>query len=211
MVKIFDGIDAAVFSPSPSHVKKRTILMVSRVTPERDIEMFIQIAFLLRKTFPHLGFVHIGYYARDVDARYFASLRTMVKAHGLSLCFRFIPYQTSAKKMAAYYRSAWASVVPARQFALPNVAIEALLCGTPVVAFRTGGNAEIVSHGETGYLVDTQDPRAYVRWLRQILSHPSLRARLSRQGRRDAMKFSNEAQLIRILELYRRMDPGWTA
>jgi UDP-glucose:tetrahydrobiopterin glucosyltransferase len=38
--------------------------------------------------------------------------------------------------------------------AFGNVAIEALACGVPVIAYRRGGPSEIVRHGETGWLVE---------------------------------------------------------
>lgn len=52
--------------------------------------------------------------------------------------------------------------------AFGNVAIEALACGVPVIAYRRGGPAEIVSHGKTGWLVEPDDIDGLVRAIAQL-------------------------------------------
>ena len=58
------------------------------------------------------------------------------------------------------YSAADVMVVPSRLDNLPNTATEAMACGTPVVAFRTGGLPEIVNDGITGLLADAFEPEA---------------------------------------------------
>jgi glycosyltransferase involved in cell wall biosynthesis len=63
--------------------------------------------------------------------------------HGAAT-IRFVPYERSADTVAAYYQAADLYVHPARVDTFPNVVLEALACGTPVVATAVGGIPEQV-------------------------------------------------------------------
>lgn len=65
----------------------------------------------------------------------------------------------------------------------PNVILEALCMGKPVLATDVGGVREIVFPGETGILIEPHDPAAIARGLRQLLDHPDEAARLAAAGR----------------------------
>ncbi len=78
------------------------------------------------------------------------------------------------------------------------VAMEALACGTPVVAFPAGALAEIVEHGRTGFLVSSVEEMADA-----IAAADSLRAEDCRQAALD--RFSGDAMVDRYVELYRRL------
>jgi colanic acid/amylovoran biosynthesis glycosyltransferase len=91
-------------------------------------------------------------------------------------------------ELPAEYATADVVVVPSIEDStgdrdgLPNVALEALASGRPVVASDVGAFAGAVRHGETGLLVPPGDPRALARALHRLLD-PQVRAELGRRGR----------------------------
>lgn len=97
--------------------------------------------------------------------------------------------------MRALYSAADALVVPSRRDNLPNTAVEAQACGTPVVAFDIGGLPDIVEHRRTGYLArafDTEDLAEGMRWVLAESLGPASRERA-------LMRFSNAV----VAEQYR--------
>lgn len=61
------------------------------------------------------------------------------------------------KKLLAAYRAAHVMVVPSLSENLSNIIMESLACGTPVVAFNIGGNADMIDHMKNGYLAQSLD------------------------------------------------------
>lgn len=82
---------------------------------------------------------------------------------------------------------------------LPRAVLEAMAAGLPVVTFRTGGAPEMVSDGETGFVVDTADERAMADRVARLALDRDLRAALGAAGRRRALeRFSLERHLERM-------------
>ncbi len=82
--------------------------------------------------------------------------------------------------------------------------LEAMACGTPVVASRVGGIPEVVVHGETGWLVPPGEPAALAEAVGQLLADPARARRFARAGRlRVEAHFSWERIAERTLEVYR--------
>ena len=81
---------------------------------------------------------------------------------------RHTGYLHDDKKLRLLYSAADAVAVPSRLETFGQTASEAHACGTPVVAFNTGGLADIVAHRETGYLAtpfDVQDLATGIEWV----------------------------------------------
>jgi glycosyltransferase involved in cell wall biosynthesis len=71
-----------------------------------------------------------------------------------NLPFRLHPLNvvTTPTQMAKLYQACDLFVLPSMQDNLPNTVMESLACGTPVVAYETGGVPEMVTHGHSGFL-----------------------------------------------------------
>jgi glycosyltransferase involved in cell wall biosynthesis len=83
---------------------------------------------------------------------------------------RFVDYQTDPKIVACYYQAADVYVHAARADTFPNTVLEALACGTPVVATAVGGIPEQIEDGRTGFLVPVGNARALADRLTLLLS-----------------------------------------
>jgi glycosyltransferase involved in cell wall biosynthesis len=67
---------------------------------------------------------------------------------------------------------------------MPNVILEAMACGLPVIATSIAGNEELVIHGETGLLVPTEDSINLMEVLSELLSDPELCKQMGAAGRK---------------------------
>jgi glycosyltransferase involved in cell wall biosynthesis len=111
--------------------------------------------------------------------------------------------------LALAYSACNVVAVPSVQEAFGRVAIEALACGTPVVAFRRTGVADAVEHGRTGYLAEFGSAadlaRGLLMWLKGRGEGESTRA----AAREAAVKqFSSTLQASRYASLYERLLNG---
>ncbi len=84
------------------------------------------------------------------------------------------------------YSAADVMVVPSRLDNLPNTATEAMACGTPVVAFRTGGLPEIVNDGISGRLAEAFDPEDLAHCIASVVFHVEKQRAMAQQARQQA-------------------------
>lgn len=97
-------------------------------------------------------------------------------------------------------------VLPSRSEGLGLVAVEAMAAGRPVVASCTGGLPEVVVDGETGLLVEPEDPVALARAIRMLLADPDRAARMGAAGRqRVRERFSAERMARETAALYEEL------
>jgi len=95
----------------------------------------------------------------------------------------------SDEELARLYGEAQVAIVPSlyEGFSLP--AIEAMSCAVPVVATTGGALPEVLGpSGETGLLVEPNDPDALAHAIRTLLDDPALRERLGARGRERVMR-----------------------
>jgi glycosyltransferase involved in cell wall biosynthesis len=95
--------------------------------------------------------------------------------------------------MAQLYASADVFVAPSLQDNLPNTVMEALSCGTPVVAFRVGGIIDMVDHLQNGYLADVGDVTDLATGISYVLDDEERHARMQATARRKVINTFSEA------------------
>jgi glycosyltransferase involved in cell wall biosynthesis len=108
------------------------------------------------------------------EGRERAPLERMVRERGLWRLVDFLGFQANPWQYMAH---ADVFVLTSTYEGFGNVLIEAMACGTPVVATRSSGTAEIIDHGRNGLLVD-HDPRAVAAAILSLITDRSLRERV---------------------------------
>jgi glycosyltransferase involved in cell wall biosynthesis len=136
---------------------------------------------------------------------------------------QFVPFQSSSNTVALYYQAADLYVHVARADTFPRVVLEALACGTPVIATAVGGipeqirglqyesslNAHLNTYGAdraTGVLVAKGDIDALPIVIEQMLKNDRLRYRMSENAGKDAKeRFNLQRQTDQYLEWYQEL------
>ncbi|OQA38349.1 MAG: D-inositol 3-phosphate glycosyltransferase [Chloroflexi bacterium ADurb.Bin325] len=101
-----------------------------------------------------------------------------------------------------YYNAASVVVVPSYYESFGMVALEAMACGTPVIASDVGGLSLNIADGYNGYLVPQGDVDELAYKLGLLLDHPELRRQLGRQAAQWAQRFSWQAIADETLHIY---------
>ena len=105
-----------------------------------------------------------------------------------------------------YYSAAEVVVMPSHYESFGMVALEAMACGTPVIASQVGGLAFLVQDGVTGYTIPGGDPDALCDKLTGLLEDGELRRRLGQNAARYAQKYAWDKIAKQIVEVYREFE-----
>jgi len=103
---------------------------------------------------------------------------------------------TNENKLVNCYNAADIYVAPSLQDNLPNTVIESLSCGTPVVAFNTGGMPDMIEHLKNGYLAELKSSEDLAAGIVALLSDYGLRLKMREKCRNDALEKFNETTIV---------------
>ncbi|KAK0343502.1 hypothetical protein LTR94_018054 [Friedmanniomyces endolithicus] len=175
--------DQYVFSPK----SEGYLAFLGRISPEKRPDRAIEIATKLGRPLKMAAKVDAA------DKIYWEeTIRPMVEANPL---IEFIG-EIGDHQKSAFLGGAEALLFPIdwpEPFGL--VMIEAMACGTPVVAFRCGSTPEIIEDGATGFLVDTMEQAVAAADRARLLDREAIRARFE-------LRFSAAAMARRYLDVY---------
>jgi glycosyltransferase involved in cell wall biosynthesis len=205
---IYGGADPRRFAPDPA-ADRDGVLFVGRLTPHKGIDRLLQ-------ALPAGAVLRIagsaGHDPHPPERDYPDLLRRLAQGRDVSflgpVADSELPelYRRAAVlALPSVDRTCYGRPVPVSEL-LGLVALEAMASGTPVVASRIGGLAEVVVDGETGFLVPPGDAAALGDRLARLLSDRRLAARLG-AGARDLVldRFTWRACAERCLAAYRSL------
>ena len=171
--------------------------VVGRLSPEKGQLCFLRVLDLVRREFPEVVGLLVG------DGQDRAMLEAEAKALGLEEAVFFAGHTGC---VGDFYRAMDVVVMPSMSEGMPNVALEAMMFGKPVVASRVGGMPEVVVEGETGFMAKAGDADALALALIRMLTSPSRMQTMGEAGKRRALdNFSPTVRVERLLALYKEL------
>ena len=203
MVSIPCGIDTDLFRPRDRDECRReldieadrpVLLWVGRLEKLKGVDILIDAVAQLDE--PDVLLLVVGGDEHGQVLR--AELEAQAQEAGLGGNIRFtgaVPHE----ELPAWYSAADVCVVPSYYESFGLVAVEAMACGTPVVASRVGGLVSTVTDGVNGYLIPWRCPEPFAEKLEVLIRNPELRANFARSARESVQRF-------RWDEIARRMD-----
>jgi glycosyltransferase involved in cell wall biosynthesis len=172
----------------------RVLLSVGRLSREKGHADLLEALALAR--LPGLRLVIAG------DGPERPNLERQLAALGLQGTVVLAGHQPDVRP---FYALADAVALPSHSEGSPNVLLEAMSAGLPIVATDAGGIVEIASDGETALIVPAGKPAAFAAALQRVWADPELACRLGAQGRVAARRFAPEAYVEAMGNVYREV------
>jgi glycosyltransferase involved in cell wall biosynthesis len=196
---ILGGVDLRRFCPDPGSERSHRALFVGRLLPHKGIDLLIDA---LPST---LDLLVVG---RAYDRAYRDYLHT--QARGKRVEFR---ESVEDDELIEAYRTSRVVILPSvyhptlgppapKAELLGLTLLEAMACATPVVCTDVGGMPEIVTHGETGFVVSPDDPAAMATALSRLVEDDGLWRSMSSAALERARTLSWDAVAQRCVDLY---------
>ena len=204
------GVDTDLFQPmDPAKAKDLLelppdplLLYVGRLQPIKGLETLLEAMAAV----PEPAYLLVvGGDHDEPENGHGAALRQRVTALGLDRRVRFLRAQPQ-RRLRLFYASADATIIPSYYESFGMVALEAMACGSPVVASRVGGLTTTVQDGVTGRLVPEGDPAALAAAITTLLDRAEGR-RLGLQATRWAAEHRWPCVAEAVCRLYSELRP----
>jgi len=211
------GVDVEHFQPVPRRVARQIIgipehaqllLFVGRIEPLKGVDTLLRAIAILKDRMgddiERLCLSVIGGSLDDEDDEdvELRRLRALSDELGLENFVTFLGAK-SQDTLQYYYSAAEAVIMPSHYESFGMVALEAMACGTPVVASEVGGLAYLVQDGLTGFHVPADDPEELAGRIHLMLQNDELRREMSSVARSYAQGYSWPRIADQIEQIYR--------
>jgi glycosyltransferase involved in cell wall biosynthesis len=173
------------------------IITVGNIRRVKGIDVLIQAAEVVCRKHPKALFLVVG---RKSEPEYCRELDNKISSLGLAGNFRFLG---SREDVFAILGMSDVFCLPSRSEGFSNALIEAMASRLPCVVSNVGGNSEVVKHGESGFLVASEDFQDLAARLTYLLDDPSLATEMGLQGEEVIQsRFTAEAMIAGLVQVY---------
>ncbi len=212
------GVDTSHFYRIPSDEAKqylglrphdRMVLFVGRIEPLKGVDTLIR-AMACLKFKSRVGRVHLAIIGGEPDVSPEQMTAEMARLQKLSddLCMGEMVLflgKRGQDTLPYYYSAAEVLVMPSHYESFGMVALEAMACGTPVIASDVGGLGFLVQDGETGFTIPDGEPDTMCEKLSLLLTDNRLREQMGRRAAEVAQSYCWDKIARQILAVYEQV------
>lgn len=190
----FEGANPADLSVFGIPPRSQVFLTIGRIDRQKGLSDLIEAAVLVVPKHPQAHFLLAG------EGPERSAIERQIRDKGLNDCVHLAGWRADVPELLA---AGDALVLPSLWEGMPNVILEAMAAGLPVVATRVEGTAELVVDGRTGLLTARQSPRELAAALERLLTDPASARMMGRAGQERAKaEFSWGKMVSRYEQLY---------
>jgi len=189
----------------------KLVLFVGRIEPLKGLDTLIK-AISWQRTFKP-GQVTLAVIGGDPNVSPEEMTAEMTRIQKLcdDLCMgRMVVFlgKRAQDTLPYYYSAADVLVMPSHYESFGMVALEAMACGTPVIASQVGGLAFLIKDGETGFHVPDQDPKALCEKLLILLNDSHQRETMGLRAAEYAKDYAWANVATQIVDVYKMLVEG---
>ena len=200
------GVDSELFQPDGRSLRdalrlgdKHVVMTAARLVPIKNVRLLLDAMALLRHRLVGAHLVIVG------DGPEAEALKAAATVLEMSDAVTFAGYVAHADT-PAFYRAADVFALSSDFDNSPNVVLEAMACGLPVVATDVGGVGDFVTDGTGGLVVPRQNAAALAAALETYLTSPvAARAAGALNRTRATTEFSWRTSALRLLDVYHQV------
>jgi D-inositol-3-phosphate glycosyltransferase len=221
IVIIPPGVDVGHFYPIPVDEAKdyigipredRMLLFVGRIEPLKGVDTLIRAMSCLRVQEMEKP-AYLAIIGGDPNASPAGMTAEMARLQQLcrDLCMdRMVVFlgKRGQDTLPYYYSAAEVLVMPSHYESFGMVALEAMACGTPVIASQVGGLAFLVQDGRTGFTVPDGDHDVLCEKLSLLVADHDLRRQMGQSSAEYAQAYSWQNVAAQVLRVYQSLLPG---
>jgi glycosyltransferase involved in cell wall biosynthesis len=197
---VYNAVDTERFRPPPSRpAGAPRVVGVGRLVAQKNPELFVEAAARVHAELPEVRFSFIG------DGPLRGAVAERARGLGLGDAFELPGERHDVERILAEAHSLW---LTSSWEGLPNVVMEAMACGLPVVASDVGGTRELFASGVEGFLVRAREADDFATYGLRLLRDRALTERIGIAARRRALQFSRRRMVGATESVYRAALDG---
>ena len=209
---VHNGVDADRFAPQDGALARRelglrpgdpVVGMFASFKPQKNHSLLLRAAVRVLRAVPEATFLFVGdelYKGMSDSVAFKKAVSALVDQLGIRDRCVFAGNRADVERI---YCACDCTVLPSLFEGTPNVVLESMSCGVPVVATDVSDNSYIVREGETGFIVPVDDETLMAERIVSLLQDPGIRRQMGTRAREWVLgEFSSEALAAKTARVY---------